>query len=408
MQNMSLVPCIILMAAAVTFGQARADGVRQGGDDCDSAFPITELPFEDTGTTAGYVNDYDEVCPHGGSVAPDVAYVISPAADIAIDIDLCASGYDTKVYVYETDCASENLVDCNDDGCPNYRSLLEGVPLTGGMSYYIIVDGYGSSAGPYDLVVTEAELPPPPPECPADTIFSQLPTLPDGDWSLARSEVNASGANYKRYDSFVAAGPVGAVRLWGVPLVNDGGWIMCEENPMAMLIEFYADDAGAPAESPTCADPVVVEGIATGHIYGTSFEMYVYDIELPTVCALESGWISIQGAGDPACWLMWVSSAAGDGESLYYINSEPRDPEPYDLAFCLSSGLAPICAGDMNCDGVVSFDDIDLFVDALSFSGGEGWPHNCPWLAGDCNDDGDVTFDDIDPFVARIGQSCDA
>ncbi len=65
------------------------------------------------------------------------------------------------------------------------------------------------------------------------------------------------------------------------------------------------------------------------------------------------------------------------------------------------------CPGDMNCDGAVNFDDIDLFVEALGYAGGAGWPYpNCPWTNGDCNGDNDVTFDDIDAFVALIGSSC--
>jgi hypothetical protein len=59
----------------------------------------------------------------------------------------------------------------------------------------------------------------------------------------------------------------------------------------------------------------------------------------------------------------------------------------------------------MNCDGRVTFTDIDLFVAAL---GGEtawtGWP--CPWLNADANGDLAVTFTDIDPFVALIGTTC--
>jgi hypothetical protein len=59
----------------------------------------------------------------------------------------------------------------------------------------------------------------------------------------------------------------------------------------------------------------------------------------------------------------------------------------------------------MNCDGRITFVDIDLFVAAL---GGEsawtGWP--CPWLNGDSNSSGTVTFADIDPFVALIGTTC--
>jgi len=66
-----------------------------------------------------------------------------------------------------------------------------------------------------------------------------------------------------------------------------------------------------------------------------------------------------------------------------------------------------LCAGDMNCDGTVTFADVDGFVEALG--GQAGWESNhpdCPWLNADCNGDGDVTFADTDPFVARLGTDC--
>ncbi len=73
-------------------------------------------------------------------------------------------------------------------------------------------------------------------------------------------------------------------------------------------------------------------------------------------------------------------------------------------------GTSPIvtgCAGDVDCSGTVDFDDIDRFVEALSYPGGAGWPYpDCPWTNGDCDGDGQVNFDDIDPFVARIGATC--
>lgn len=76
------------------------------------------------------------------------------------------------------------------------------------------------------------------------------------------------------------------------------------------------------------------------------------------------------------------------------------------------------CAGDANCDGAISFTDIDYFVAALSghdswkayvTSGNGGtfpsgacgcWPNN------DADRDGAVDFKDIDLIVERIGESC--
>ncbi len=59
--------------------------------------------------------------------------------------------------------------------------------------------------------------------------------------------------------------------------------------------------------------------------------------------------------------------------------------------------------GDMDCDGVVEFGDIDVFVAALSYVGGEGWPYDCLWLNADVSNDGAVDFADIDAFVSLIG-----
>ncbi|MBK9127245.1 MAG: hypothetical protein IPM13_05550 [Phycisphaerales bacterium] len=65
------------------------------------------------------------------------------------------------------------------------------------------------------------------------------------------------------------------------------------------------------------------------------------------------------------------------------------------------------CAGDMDCDGDVDFDDIDPFVLALQGPGAYNAAHPCcPWLNGDTSNDGQVTFDDIDAFVDLIGSFC--
>lgn len=70
-------------------------------------------------------------------------------------------------------------------------------------------------------------------------------------------------------------------------------------------------------------------------------------------------------------------------------------------------GTPTLLVGDLNCDCLVDFRDINLFVEALGCPGGTGWRHpECPWQSGDCNGDGNVTFKDIDPFVARMGTGC--
>ena len=61
------------------------------------------------------------------------------------------------------------------------------------------------------------------------------------------------------------------------------------------------------------------------------------------------------------------------------------------------------CDGDLNCDGVLDFDDINPFVLALSDPGSyqTQFP-DCFLAAGDVNGDGAVDFDDINPFVGLL------
>jgi hypothetical protein len=62
--------------------------------------------------------------------------------------------------------------------------------------------------------------------------------------------------------------------------------------------------------------------------------------------------------------------------------------------------------GDLNCDGVVNFDDINAFVLALSGAAGyEAAYPDCDLKLADCNGDGAVNFDDINAFVAILSGS---
>jgi hypothetical protein len=133
------------------------DSDRQGGDTIGQAMPISSLPFADSGSTAGYMNDYDEACPYTGSTAPDVVYVYTASSSMTFDIDLCASAHDTKVYVYQD--GPGVVMACNDDaecGYSGYQSRCR-VCTTAGHTYYIVVDGYGSSSGSYDLTIAGYE-----------------------------------------------------------------------------------------------------------------------------------------------------------------------------------------------------------------------------------------------------------
>ena len=61
--------------------------------------------------------------------------------------------------------------------------------------------------------------------------------------------------------------------------------------------------------------------------------------------------------------------------------------------------------GDMNCDGVINFADINPFVLALTGQAAyEAAFPSCRWLNADVNGDSQVNFADINPFVAKLTQ----
>ena len=123
------------------------------------------------GSTIGFDNDYDAVCPYSGSTSPDVVYKLVLADSVnGMIVDLCQAQYDSKVYVYaESDLAAGDTtnIGCSDDYCSNewtsFASYIElGHILYGGLSadtYYIVVDGYGSASGEFTLSVSVMEPP---------------------------------------------------------------------------------------------------------------------------------------------------------------------------------------------------------------------------------------------------------
>ncbi len=144
------------------------DGNKSGGETIDDAEVITGLPFLDTGNTSDNTDEYDELCPFGPSNAPDVVYSWTADFNGAITIDLCGSGYDTKVYVYADALDPGNPWGCNDDAylasddpCGQFVSRIDDLVVYEGTTYFIIVDGYGleefnGDAGDYSLSVTKS------------------------------------------------------------------------------------------------------------------------------------------------------------------------------------------------------------------------------------------------------------
>lgn len=155
---------------------------REGGEDFGSATPIPGLPYSDSGATCDNINNYDAICPYSGSTSADVVYSLALTNDVALTVDLCGSGYDTKVYVMD---AAQTVLACNDDfyfdsACGVYVSKIENAPIPGGQTVYIVVDGYGGDCGDYLMDVTGEIFIPCVIDCDAAEAQEGEPELMDG------------------------------------------------------------------------------------------------------------------------------------------------------------------------------------------------------------------------------------
>ena len=172
-------------------------------------------------------------------------------------------------------------------------------------------------------------------------------------------------------------------------------------------------------DSTACKPPLVeayepVTGVLTGNLLrmdGLSqtwwFEQARY--MLPVSWELPAGtyWLAVQMISDDEGFWLQFSHDYDQRFKANYGGDCPYDNVP-DLSFALYGVQGPQpCSGDTNCDGRVTFADIDPFVEALSGESAWNLHHpTCPWLNADCNHSGTVTFADIDPFVAVIGTTC--
>ncbi len=123
------------------------------------------------------------------------------------------------------------------------------------------------------------------------------------------------------------------------------------------------------------------------------------DVECPEpegACCLDNGNCVVFTASD--CQLVGGTWAGPD--------TDCSDADENGTADACEAAIA--CPGDMDCSGLVDFDDIAGLIKALEGQAAydAAYP-NCRWLNGDVNGDENVTFDDIAPFIDLFGASCD-
>ena len=142
MRNTSLSLLSFAVAAAL------ANTAIAQGDDCTGALSVTN------GTSGPYTNVGATTsapawpCAGGGS---DVWFSYLALGTGNLTADLCGSGYDTAIEVFDGTAGCGALVSlaCNDDSCGLQSSAT--VAVNAGTTYYIRVGGWNSSTGTFSL-----------------------------------------------------------------------------------------------------------------------------------------------------------------------------------------------------------------------------------------------------------------
>ena len=108
---------------------------------------LFDVPATMFDSTFGASNGFGSSC--GGDDAPDRSYIFYPWITGSYRIDTEGSDFDTMLHVFEGYCGG-NEIDCNDDTPQGTTSELF-VNFQAGGVYTIVVDGWGGSAGNYQL-----------------------------------------------------------------------------------------------------------------------------------------------------------------------------------------------------------------------------------------------------------------
>jgi len=113
---------------------------------------IASLPYLNIGDTRCAVHNYSNCV---GPLSRDEVYNFTAAQTQFVVVSLCGSDYDTGLEVRTGgECPGDSQVACNDDdACLDTLNSRITFRATSGLTYYFIVHGFATSAGPYRLDV---------------------------------------------------------------------------------------------------------------------------------------------------------------------------------------------------------------------------------------------------------------
>jgi len=191
-------------------------------------------------------------------------------------------------------------------------------------------------------------------DCATDSLFTQRRDLPNAFTAYTSEE--ASG--FTRWENFSeVVGAIDDVTWWGLDLeLVNGTFVECVDPTGLFSVTVRRDRAGRPGEA-VCSFQGEVAQSATGIDYAGA-ELNEYRVTLPEACILTQGWISIEGAGDPDCWFLWMSSTGGDDRSLCDGCETPVAAD--DLSLCLGGSAGGITGSCCDASTGACTDGIDI------------------------------------------------
>ena len=206
-------------------------------------------------------------CGGGGDKASDVAFAYKAPATGFYTIDTIGSAFDTVLSVRADSCSGPELA-CNDDVGDGSLQSQVGVSLTAGQSVVIVVDGFGTQSGRFDLNVNFSPTGSTP--TPTPTVVSAPGQLPD----LVVTTLTAPSSG--RVDERIAVsatvknqGLLDAGAFQVAFVYSSDATITPDDTPSGFLCVFSGLAAGS---SITCSGPIGVPSALTpGHYFLGAF-----------------------------------------------------------------------------------------------------------------------------------------
>jgi hypothetical protein len=156
MNGRLLAASLAAAAAVAMFGVAAA--VAPANDEQNTARELTKWQACDGGSAscARVTADTSDANDTAGEPEPTcvpfgshtVWYKLTPPQTGYLSLETERSDYDTVLQVYRQKPGGPLLpVSCDDDGGPGLASLIEGLPVQAGFTYYVLVTSYAGEPG---------------------------------------------------------------------------------------------------------------------------------------------------------------------------------------------------------------------------------------------------------------------